>query len=425
MKVLAVIFQQNINMPVDIQVKYMKDQKHDIFVYTLDPSPVNEQYLTVPQGLKNPFKDYIKPSLVNYLLENEYEWVTYLLDGEFPEGRDILTSYYDSLVELENTENITFDKLRYVYTNNDPAKGVYTERVKHYAYKNSSVCAWNGVFANTNSNTITFNMRCYDAISVDEYLTYSENIGKCDWNYLYVRPSDLNIDNGSELVVDKTFDWEKPIDVISFEKAISENRHHFDAINDIIKKSGVVPEGNCFQYHQSFREDNKFRMKQYNLMEIGRKCDKILEIGFNAGHSSMLMLMMNPKCTIQAFDICYHPYVIPCLDYINRHFGNRIELIVGNSHSTITRFKANHPEYKYDAIHIDGLHEYTHANFDYFMTRSMGKLGSIVIFDDTQLSPMKYLWKGYIRDKHMLEIDLLPPHDESHKIGTMIMEFER
>lgn len=85
-------------------------------------------------------------------------------------------------------------------------------------------------------------------------------------------------------------------------------------------------EGNIYTYngenHLPFMV-NKMR----HIYELAKECNgDILEIGFNAGNSSLIFLMANPTCKIYAFDICIHSYVKPCVDYLNRHFGNRVIL---------------------------------------------------------------------------------------------------
>jgi hypothetical protein len=54
-------------------------------------------------------------------------------------------------------------------------------------------------------------------------------------------------------------------------------------------------EGNSFYHHQSFKEYPELYNKQLNLYWCGKQVfgGKICEIGFNAGHSAMLMLLAN------------------------------------------------------------------------------------------------------------------------------------
>lgn len=195
------------------------------------------------------------------------------------------------------------------------------------------------------------------------------------------------------------------------------HKHHVKELEKIVKDSGEQFEGNCFYYHHTFNSDDTFMNKHRNIMDIARKSNKIVEIGFNAGHSSFLMLVANPDCHIHAFDICSHSYVKPCLEYLNVHFGNRITLHEGNSHETLREFQLNNPDYRFDAIHIDGCHEYLHANLDFFISKGMSRPGAYCILDDTNIGYLLELWNGYIRDNHITELAIRGTGAHKHSIG--------
>lgn len=96
----------------------------------------------------------------------------------------------------------------------------------------------------------------------------------------------------------------------------------------------------------------------------------ICEIGFNAGFSSLLLLLArkNIKSTnLLIFDIGEHKYVKPCLEYIKNNFENNnndiktsINYIEGNSITTVPNFINNNSSLigTFDLIHIDGGHTY-------------------------------------------------------------------
>ena len=193
----------------------------------------------------------------------------------------------------------------------------------------------------------------------------------------------------------------------------------FNALLNIAKSTGEELEGNCFFLHKTFNkiEENN---KQINLFSIGKKGKKILEIGFNAGHSCLLFLLANPENTIDCFDICEHEYTKKCFEYLNYTFPNRIRLIEGDSKSTLPKFKNENQNNIYDVIHIDGSHEFNDANCDFYNTLYMTKRDSIIIFDDINLYPMKFLWDGYVRDNHVKEIYSLPVSTYPHVIGKYL-----
>ena len=84
----------------------------------------------------------------------------------------------------------------------------------------------------------------------------------------------------------------------------------------------------------------------------------ILEIGFNAGHSSCLFLESNNNCNVLSFDIGLHDYFKIGFEYIIKNFNSRHFLIIGNSNITVPLYYKFNPMIKYDLIFIDGGHDY-------------------------------------------------------------------
>lgn len=205
-----------------------------------------------------------------------------------------------------------------------------------------------------------------------------------------------------------------------YSELYSQNLHHLTRLNQIIGESHELPEGNYFYRHNSFELDPEGTLKQRNLASLARVSQQILEIGVNAGHSCLVMLMANPKARITAFDLCAHSYVKPCVDYLNSVFGNRITLIEGASENTVSIFKRDHPQVKFDMFHIDGSHGYREANLDFFNCRGLAKNGSYIVLDDTMFKHLRGLWDGYIRDGHLREIFLLDV-GLRHSIGIMLL----
>lgn len=194
--------------------------------------------------------------------------------------------------------------------------------------------------------------------------------------------------------------------------------HHLHNLNKIVKNSKEPLEGNYFYHHLTFNTDSLMVNKQLNIIDIATKSDKILEIGFNAGHTALLMLAANENCHIYSFDTCSHIYTKPCLNYLNLNFNNRITMYEGNSHDTLKKCHEDNPNLKVDAIHIDGCHAYLHANIDFFLTKKFAKNGTYCIFDDTNNTALKSLWDGYVKDSHVIEIPHRDSTPHNHSIGV-------
>ena len=113
-----------------------------------------------------------------------------------------------------------------------------------------------------------------------------------------------------------------------------------------------------------------------NIQKLAVGKATICEIGVNAGHSLLLMLMVNPTAAYTLFDLGYHKYTAPCVDYLQKAFPSaKIEIIYGNSVETVAKHEG-----LYDLVHIDGGHEPEIFEHDYNNVKRLAK--DLVIFDD-------------------------------------------
>lgn len=221
------------------------------------------------------------------------------------------------------------------------------------------------------------------------------------------------------------------------EELLSKSSHHIDAILEIVKKfcsldtymnQGLKEfwEGNILVAGNDKTKPNpKLFSKIYNLYKAAENATNVLEIGVNSGFSCMFMLMANPDLKIIGVDICSHGYVRPCVEYLNKHFNDRITLYPGDS-SVVMKDLIKQGDagfYAIDLFHIDGCHLVKVARDDLNNCHQLAiKNKSIVIFDDTQIGPLKGLWNQFVADK---KIKVLPKtctnHREfQHEIGVYI-----
>ena len=174
----------------------------------------------------------------------------------------------------------------------------------------------------------------------------------------------------------------------------------FTELQRCVQASGEPCEGSIMHTWNSFAPVPEMEAKQRNLFHLAQhagKNAKILEIGFNAGHSVCLMLLANVTSKVVAFDLCEHRYAKPCVEVLRRFFGaHRLELVVGSSADTLPSYGKKNPDAQFDLLHVDGGHQYQQALRDLQNCRAIAGVTSIVVMDDTDLVGVNAAWEDFL-----------------------------
>lgn len=168
-------------------------------------------------------------------------------------------------------------------------------------------------------------------------------------------------------------------------------------------------EGNCFYFNKTFIRKPELLNKQLNLFYIGiENYQNICEIGFNAGHSTLLLLLGNTNKNINftIFDINQHLYTPKCYEYIQNKFPLvNFEFIEGDSVISIPKWINNTKNYEYfDVLHIDGCHLIDIVIQDFANSIKMLKKNGILIIDDVQKEHINNLVNIYLSTNMFEEI---------------------
>jgi len=124
---------------------------------------------------------------------------------------------------------------------------------------------------------------------------------------------------------------------------------------------------------------DSLKVKRDNFINLIKNKRNILEIGFNAGHSILLALLVNDKVKITVIDTCQHTYTESCFFYLNRLFPGRISLKKGNSVDVLSELNGE----RFDFIHYDGGKEKT-IQKDIELTRDLVANDHVLVIDDMQ-----------------------------------------
>ena len=108
---------------------------------------------------------------------------------------------------------------------------------------------------------------------------------------------------------------------------------------------------------------------------------RVLEIGFNLGHSSAAFLSANPDIKVISVDLGEHQYVYDCKKVIDKHFPDRHQLFIGDSTKLIPELKGKiYPDF----IFIDGGHFGETPLKDIRNCLELANNDTILCLDDTE-----------------------------------------
>ena len=197
-------------------------------------------------------------------------------------------------------------------------------------------------------------------------------------------------------------------------------------LENIIVNSNELLEGNYMYDHNTLNLSNFMQEKQINLFWAGSTAEKrILEIGFNAGHSTLLMLLGRDDSNLQftIFDIGRHSYTKPAYEYLQNKFRNvEFEYIEGDSIITLPKWTENHTDLynQYDVIHVDGGHDEECIINDMKNTVPLLKINGIMIIDDTYSGHINNCINYYVDNGILEDVDVLPTNYLKHRVVLKI-----
>lgn len=197
-----------------------------------------------------------------------------------------------------------------------------------------------------------------------------------------------------------------------------------DELNRIVLSSRDRLEGNLFYYHHEANPSRHtvydyFIGKRRNFAAACRASSRMLEIGFNAGHSALLALAHG--CEYHGVDICQYDYTLPAADYLKGMFGEQFHFHAGDSLEIVPLLAREHPYLRFDLIHIDGHHGVDYCRADTANARLLADDEAWLLIDDTDLPPIRTFYDGLVQGRQLLAVR--PPgwkDSRHHAIGRIL-----
>jgi predicted O-methyltransferase YrrM len=168
-------------------------------------------------------------------------------------------------------------------------------------------------------------------------------------------------------------------------------------------------EGNIWSKHTQKVPDGILLSKQKNIVWLAQQVQggSVLEIGFNAGFSSLLFLLANPKIRMTAIDLGDHEYAKKCAETIQKDFGDRLTITFGDSRKVLPEFSKG----PFECIHIDGGHSEDVATSDLQHSTKRLTSGGLLLLDDTNLEEVT---RSLAKIQGLQEVGLPYPTSGSH-----------
>jgi predicted O-methyltransferase YrrM len=113
------------------------------------------------------------------------------------------------------------------------------------------------------------------------------------------------------------------------------------------------------------------------LLGLAQPVTRILEIGFNAGHSCALFCETFPSAQIVSIDVPTNQACAPAKALIDRWYPNRHTLILEDSRTAVPNLEG-----QFDLLFIDGHHDAPYPETDLFNCQRVAAPGAIVVIDD-------------------------------------------
>lgn len=166
------------------------------------------------------------------------------------------------------------------------------------------------------------------------------------------------------------------------------------------------------------------QVQTYRELASGSAVKTICEIGFNAGHSSVTLLSAQQDTVLVSFDLQELPYSQQMVSHVKNLFGDRFQLIKGNSIDVFPAFLTAGGHC--DLVSVDGQHDRT-ALTDLLNGILLSDVGGMLVADDVSnsFSLVRDSWQdlvdgGYLGNSTCIEGSKQGGYDKRWCFATIL-----
>ena len=197
------------------------------------------------------------------------------------------------------------------------------------------------------------------------------------------------------------------------------------ALDGAVRKSGAPLEGNCMYRHVSDLEPHPDkRLLRANLHTLGARAARVLEVGFNAGHSNLMFLFGNAAASIVNVDLCVHAYTRPAFDVL-RAAGANVQLVCGDSVTVLPKVTFAEGTPPFDLVHIDGGHGEAACFHDIVNAKRLSGPETLLVVDDAFFAHIEDVLGLMQRANFLAEVDYasLGLHEmDAHRVFRYVFD---
>lgn len=143
-------------------------------------------------------------------------------------------------------------------------------------------------------------------------------------------------------------------------------------------------------YPQIHHPDRSAKISAWQT--INQQVAHTIELGFNAGHSTVLAMSANTNLWYTSIDVCIHSYTRPCARVVAELYGSRFQFLAGGSALHLPRLS---PTGRRTLFAIDAGHRARDLELDLYNTLRLLRSGDSVWIDDTDRPELAAVVRDY------------------------------